>query len=66
MSARDAILKRVRASLHAPAADEARRRSVTERLNNAPRGVIPARGQLEPQARVELFCAIAAKLAATV
>jgi L-lactate dehydrogenase complex protein LldG len=66
MSARDAILKRVRASLHAAAADEARRQSVTERLNAAPRGVIPARGQLEPQARVELFCAMAAKLAATV
>jgi L-lactate dehydrogenase complex protein LldG len=65
MSARDAILKRVRASLHAPVSDGTRRNAVADRLNKAPKGVIPARGQLEPQARVELFCAMAQKLAAT-
>jgi L-lactate dehydrogenase complex protein LldG len=66
MSARDAILSRVRASLRVPAGDEARREAVAGRLNKAPKGVIPARGQLEPQARVELFGAMAQKLAATV
>ena len=66
MSARDAILNRVRASLSAPPIDEVRLKAVADRLNNAPKGVIPARGQLEPEARVELFCAMARKLAATV
>jgi L-lactate dehydrogenase complex protein LldG len=66
MSARQAILGRVRASLHAQTDPENRRKVVADRLENAPKGIIPERGQLNPTARVELFCTMAKKLAATV
>ena len=66
MSARDSILSKVRASLKAEAGDQARRRKVMARLRKAPRGVIPARGQLPPAERTKLFCDMAEKLFATV
>jgi len=66
MSAREAILGKVRAALKADAGDEARRRKIMTRLRKAPAGIVPARGQLPPEERVKLFCAMAEKLLATV
>ncbi len=66
MSARDAILNRIRASLGTPANDEARRAAVAERLRDAAPGLIPARGQLPPPERAELFCVMAERLLASV
>ena len=62
MSARDAILNKVRAALRTPADDLERRNAVASRLRKADAGIIPARGQLPPNERVELFCAMAEKL----
>jgi L-lactate dehydrogenase complex protein LldG len=65
MSAREAILGKVRKSLGA--SDDTRRLgTVRDRLMNAPRGVIPERGQLDPDARVALFCDMAKAAAASV
>jgi L-lactate dehydrogenase complex protein LldG len=66
MSARDAILNKVRQSLGQPTSDALRQKAVADRLKNTPRGVIPARGQLPPAGRIDLFCAMAEKLFATV
>lgn len=66
MSARDAILGKVRTALGAALADPGRRAAVAERLAHAPAGIIPARGQLPEKARTALFCDIAEKIAATV
>ncbi|MBS3648427.1 lactate utilization protein [Pseudaminobacter sp. 19-2017] len=66
MSARDAILGKIRRSLGADASDPARRAAVTSRLELAPLGVIPARGQLPQAERVALFCTMAKKLLASV
>jgi L-lactate dehydrogenase complex protein LldG len=66
MSPRDAILAKVRAALKTEAGDDARRRKIMARLRKAPAGVIPARGQLPPAERTELFCQMAEKLFASV
>jgi L-lactate dehydrogenase complex protein LldG len=66
MSARETILGSVRGALKAAPGDAARASAVAERLGAAPRGVVPARGQLPPAERVALFAAQAEKLAATV
>lgn len=66
MSARDAILGKVRSALHAGPADDARRKAVEQRLKKAAPGVVPARGQLPPAERVALFSEMAGKLSATV
>lgn len=66
MSARDTILGKVRSALHAGPADAARRKAVEERLKKAPPGLVPARGQLPPVARVALFVEMAQKLSASV
>jgi len=66
MSGREAILGRVRGALGGSPADPQPRAAVAERLASAPQGVIPARGQLPDAARIELFCAVAEKIAATV
>lgn len=66
MSAREAILGKVRASLGVSPRDETRLAAVAERLTIAPRGVIPERGNLPEAGRVALFCSLAEKLAATV
>jgi L-lactate dehydrogenase complex protein LldG len=65
VSARDAILGRVRNALGA-GEEPGRLEAVWARLMNAPAGVIPARGQIAPEARVALFCEMAAKAAASV
>jgi len=65
MSAREAILGKVRRALDA-GGNAGRLDGVWQRLMEAPAGVIPARAQLAPQARIELFCAMARQVAATV
>ena len=66
MSARDAVLGRVRRALGVSGADPARRAAVADRLARAPRGVIPARGQLPPDEQLTLFLLMAERAYATV
>ena len=63
MSARDAILNKVRASLGA--GNDGRLAVVRERLDSAPQGLIPQRGQLPDAARIDLFATQAEKVHAT-
>lgn len=65
MSARDNVLKKVRASLGAAPGDSTRARIVAERLAEAPAGVVPERGHLPQKERVALFCRMAEKVSAT-
>ncbi len=65
MSARDAIIGRVRRAIDAEG-DPWRRAAAEARIAAAPRGVIPARGQLPDAERVELFIQQAQNAAATV
>ncbi len=57
--ARDEILGLLRRSLHVSGAEAPRRAAVQSRLAGAPRGVIPARGQLDRAGRVALFTQMA-------
>jgi L-lactate dehydrogenase complex protein LldG len=66
MSARDEILGTIRRSLGVTGKEAPRRSAIENRLTEAPRGVIPARGQLEPRQRVALFRAMAEAALATV
>ncbi|PHP66242.1 lactate utilization protein [Zhengella mangrovi] len=66
MSARDAILKRIRAQATAGSGRGDRAKAVADRLAKHPHGVIPQRGQLEPAERVKLFIAKAEGVQATV
>ncbi len=66
MSPRDAIMTNIRGALAAGGSDEARRKAVEARLSRPPKGVIPARGQLDDEARVELFCEMARRVTASV
>lgn len=54
-SAREDILANIRRSLGVTGSEAPRRANVTTRLENAPRGIIPARGQLDPAGRVAMF-----------
>lgn len=66
MSGRSAILAKVRASIGS-ASDEAERRKLVEkRVAEAPKGIIPERGQLGPKERKELFDKQATKVSASV
>ncbi len=66
MTARDAILSRMRRSLGVTGIDIERRAAVSDRLQRPPRGTIPKRGQLEPSAKIDLFIAMAERVSATV
>jgi len=66
MSARDAILGRIRRSLGVTKGDPGRRAIVISRLESAPKGVIPARGQLPPAGQRVLFRKMAEKVSASV
>lgn len=66
MSARDAMLVRIRRSLGVSGADASRRAAVADRLMRAPRGVVPARGQLPPEERIALFIRMARAASADV
>ena len=52
---RDLVLAGIRRSLGVTGREENRRRSVAERLEAAPVGIVPARGQLPPADRIDLF-----------
>jgi L-lactate dehydrogenase complex protein LldG len=66
MTAKSAILARLRTAVQVTGDDSVRKAAVIARLKSAPNGVIPARGQLPAKAQVELFIAMAEKYAATV
>lgn len=59
---RDAILSRIRHSLDARPAETLRAEAVSRRLAEAPRGLIPARGQLPRAEKLALFRAMVAKV----
>ncbi|GEO16799.1 LutC/YkgG family protein [Microvirga aerophila] len=55
MSARDEIFSNIRRSLGVKGSDTIRQQIVTDRLERAPRGVMPARGQVSGEERLALF-----------
>ncbi|MCR4265588.1 lactate utilization protein [Nitratireductor sp. ZSWI3] len=65
MSAREAILGKLRGAVGG-AGDQTRREAVEKRLGKPPRGLIPARGQVEGEERLALFCRMAEAVVATV
>ena len=66
MSAREDILSNIRRSLGVNGREAPRLSAVQERLRMAPRGVMPARGQVSGAQRVALFRAEAERVAASV
>jgi L-lactate dehydrogenase complex protein LldG len=56
VSSRTSILASIRRSLHVSGDERLRRGIVEERLERAPKGIIPTRGQLDPAGRLALFC----------
>ena len=55
MSARDTLFASIRRSLGVTGDEPVRRAAVAARIEQHPRGVIPARGQLPPPERLKLF-----------
>jgi len=55
MTARDAVLSKIRRAIGVTGAEEPRRMAVDERLAESPKGVIPARAQIDHAAQIELF-----------
>jgi L-lactate dehydrogenase complex protein LldG len=66
MSARDVVLGKIRRALGVTGREIARNAAVDDRLRRAPRGVIPARGQLPGAERIALFSTMATAVGATV
>jgi len=66
LSARDVVLGKVRRGLRVTGAEPARQAAVADRLAHPHRGLVPARGQLAPAARVELFVMMAERAQASV
>lgn len=66
MNQREAILGNIRRSLGVSAEDPRRNATVDDRLSRAPKGTIPARGQIGQDARVALFTEMAGRVVATV
>jgi len=66
MSAREDIFRNIRRSLGVTGNERIRRHIVAERIENAPRGIIPARGQVSGEALIALFRAQAEAALATV
>jgi L-lactate dehydrogenase complex protein LldG len=64
-TARDTMLASIRASLGVTGQEATRRKEVGDRLNEHPRGVIPARGQLPPAERLALLRAMVEAAAGT-
>ncbi len=65
MTARDAILGKIRRSLHTGPDDGARRATVTDRLDARRPGIVPARGQGDAAHRLALFLEMAGKVSAS-
>jgi L-lactate dehydrogenase complex protein LldG len=55
MSARDEIFSNIRRSLGVKGSETIRQQMVAERLERAPKGVVPARGQVSGEERIALF-----------
>ncbi len=66
MTGRDGMFSRIRQALGVTGEEMARNAAVDDRLRRAPRGIIPARGQLGAAERVALFRQMAEKVFATV
>ncbi len=66
MTPREAILGKIRSQISVGSDDTNRRAAVANRLSNAPRGVIPERGQVTLAKCVDLFCKKAEAVQATV
>jgi L-lactate dehydrogenase complex protein LldG len=66
MSAREAILNSIRQALNVAGDDAPRRMEVRERLSQAPRGVIPVRGQGDISARLDVFKSEAVRAQASI
>ena len=56
MSSRDAILGKIRQTLSNQTNNEHRLEAVNARLSKHPKGIIPARAQLQPKAQIKMFC----------
>src|SRR5262249_47052813 len=65
MSARDLVFGSIRRALAVTGAEAPRRQIVADRLARHPNGVIPARGQLRPAERVDLFIKMVTAVAGT-
>lgn len=66
MSARDEIFANIRRSLGVTGSEAARRTAVDDRLDRAPKGLIPKRAQLPRAEMIELFVKMADAASATV
>jgi len=66
MSSRAEIFANIRRGLGRTEASESQRKTVQQRLQEHPRNSVPARGQQEPEAQVELFIRMAREAAAEV
>jgi L-lactate dehydrogenase complex protein LldG len=66
MSARDLVLAAIRRSLGVAGAEAPRQREVADRLAGHPPGVVPARGHLPANERIELFATMVTAAAGTV
>ncbi|PPD16343.1 MAG: lactate utilization protein [Methylobacterium sp.] len=66
MSSRDTIFASIRRSLHVKGDERIRASIVEERLDRAPKGVIPARAQLDAAGKLALFIEKAEGVQATV
>lgn len=66
MSVKASILRKLRNSLDVAENDDIRRNTVAERLSNAPRNLIPERGQLPLRERIDLFAERAEKVSTSV
>jgi len=66
VSARDAVFSKIRRALGVGGSEAGRRAIVIARLEGAPAGVVPKRGQLPREERLALFQSMAEKVAATV
>jgi L-lactate dehydrogenase complex protein LldG len=65
MTARDAVLGKIRRSLRVGPSDDARRSTVADRLAAHAPGLVPTRGRRDPAGRLALFLEMAEKVAAT-
>jgi L-lactate dehydrogenase complex protein LldG len=66
LSARDLVFASIRSSLGVDGHEAPRRKVVTDRLREHPTGVVPARGHLAPDRRVDLFADMATAAAGSV
>jgi L-lactate dehydrogenase complex protein LldG len=66
VTARDAIFRKIRRALHVTGEEPDRRRAVAARLAHPKPNLVPARGRLPHAERIDLFCRMAEKVAATV